>query len=301
MSGQKSWIKRIGREVKVMMGPGCKFKGMFIVLAGFTIVHMSGFVNANEKELFNGDQKQGFLLRSSWVEDKFGLMVQQMEGEIRWLLPETGQYSLYLEVEKISRSFQDPNTRAVALKIQPFEARVCAAGGKEVPLTIEITKGKFENDPLALSTQYRTAYLVLDMMLLTSEKREFVTLQDGSRTTLKITPFSDVKTGDFGVLDIRALRSSVSPYEYRVFPCIGGKGNKGSEVVSFSHTPITVDYYYRWLEGVGGRVTRAVDLRGAMRDTDRKSDYTSLMRIIDDPNQFSSYELHELNIIDIER
>lgn len=278
----------------------CNTNRMLAVVVGCVILWVaSAFTNAVDKKVRKRQKSGRFVLSSTVVEEKFGLVTQQLRGEISWALDEK-DFILHLQIKEISREFQDPNAEAAALKNQPFRGTVLVQRDQEVPLTIEISEGRLESDPLGLSTQYRTAYLIVDMMLATAIKKEFMVSKADGQTTLNVKYPGRAKTGGFGVGDARGLRSSVSPNKFLVFPRMAGKEAKGSDAVYFSHTEATVDYYYRFLDKKSGIATHAVNLEGTLKEKKGKADYEKVLELIDDPKQFESYTLHELTITNVE-
>jgi len=259
---------------------------------------LTGFTQTR-KEAAEKQKPQKFFLSTTVVEGAFGLAVQEIRGELNWVRRDENDLIFDLEARQINREFEDPNTKAVALKNQPFKARVSVSKEKDVPLSIHITEGKFENNPVALSTQYRTAYLILDMMIATPAKKEFVVSKDGSMTTLKLKCPEKVSMGDFGACDVSRLRSSISPDTFMVFPHLAGTKAWGSDLISFSYGELTVSYFYRLLDKENGISTRAINFEGTMKEPMEKADYQKVFEIIDDPNKFSTYELHVLEVTDI--
>ncbi len=274
--------------------------GMLIIASVCSILLASQGPSVDRHIQSVQQQKEArFVLDSSVVEETFGLVTQQIKGRMSWLLKDEKDFVLQLEVTEIKREFQDANDKSVAIKHQAFAGIVSTVKEPNVPISIEISKGKLTDNPIGLSTQYRTVYLILEMMLATVLDWDFTTAKGDHRTVLSITFPDSVKTGDFGVIDASRLRASVSPTKFIVFPRIQNKMVKGSELVSFAHDKLTISYFYRFLDKSAGLATHAVNLEVAVKKKTNKVDYTDAIAILDDPNQFASYNLHELTITNI--
>ena len=203
-----------------------------------------------------------------------------------------------LEVDRISRDFEDPNTERAALRNEPFVAEVCLSQAQDIPLSLEVSRGKIEGDSLGLSTQYRTAYLIIDMMLVTASEKEFQLSRGGLETVMKITGPNQVKTDAYGIVPEANLSSSISPKRFSVWPAIREKRMEGTRMARFYHGK-TIGYFERFLPKGSMVATYAVNLQAALKEGEQKNSYEEVVEAIDAPNKFGSYELHELTITDV--
>lgn len=275
-----------------------------VFMTFFILCVLAMLTGCAEKQETQSPRDQEFVLLSTIDDEEFGLVTEEIKGNIIWFTKHDKNLRFDLEITGINREFENPKTKAQALKNQPFLAKVSLSKEEEIPLSIEITEGKFKDDPLGISTQYRTAYLILDMMLVTAVKKDFIVSKGDSAScsiSLSVTPPDRVRAGDLGVSSVTGLRSSISPSKFLAFPRISRKLIKGWDLVYFPHDRLNINYFYRFLDKETGVATHAVNLEATARRKMGDENYTRMIGVIDDPLNFSSYELHELKVTTAEQ
>jgi len=221
----------------------------------------------------------------------------ESKGEIRWIEQDPNNLKFEVKMAKIITKLTDPNLNEKYPKPPPFTASVCVSKDKDVPFSVEITKGKGNHQ--ALGIQYSTVVTLSDLMFATAIKKEFEVKERGKHNRFKVTYAEDVRLCQFGVRKAFVYSDRTGPNEFVAFPHMTEEGVKGSDLVSFYHSQGEVSYYYRFLDHKTGFATRAVNFRGSVKDAPKQWDYAEMILIADDPKKFSEYDWYELKVSDI--
>lgn len=262
------------------------------------------FANGNQKEKDALKQIHKLSLLSSYFDPEFGQVVREIKGSLTRVILDEDNTFYELEITDMNNVFKNPESKLRALKNQPFFAKVTQSKKQEIPLSIEITNGGLDpND--GLTTQYRTAYMILEMMFLTSAKEDFSVSINSSDSVkspinLNITLPEKINIGGTGAVSVVGLRSSMSPMKFAVVPRINNKKIEGWEFDGFRCDKLNINYFYRFLDKEADMVTHAINIEATLKEKMDGNNYYQKIKTIDDPNQFQMYYLHELQISNVQ-
>lgn len=283
-----------------------------IVILGILLVLSAplGFAETISKESIEYKKVQRFVLSSRFAQEARTIrgpagvvhmganLVGQYKGQLNWLAQDPNAFVLDMKVLEVDLQFPDPQPEEPAqiTKIKPFTARVTMSKEDEATLSIQITEGGIEDNPLGLSEQYKTVYLVLDMMCATAMEKEFIVSKDGWGANLNVTHPNNVKIGQYGVLPVSRVKSSFCPTKFSVFPSMSYKGVEETQLFTFTHGSLNIYLFSRLLDNKTGFATHAVNLEATSKVEMKDKDYIEMMRLLNMPHEFERYLLFELKV-----
>lgn len=225
-------------------------------------------------------------------------LVGQYKGQLNWLAQDPNGFVLDMKVLQVDLQFPDPQPKEPAqiTDVKPFVARVTMSKEDEVPLSIQITEGKIQDNPLALARQYKVAYLILDMMCATVVEKEFIVSKDGWGASLSITLPNKVNIGQYEALPISRIKSSFSPTKFTVLPRMSYKGVEETQLFTFTHGSLNIYLFSRLLDNKTGLATHAVNLEATSKVEMKDKDYVEMIRLLNMPHEFERYLLFELKV-----
>ena len=306
-------VKLLGKsEVnKKMSHLKYKFTTTFMILGVFLILCASPVSGkSGEKKVTHYQKVQRFVLATRSAQETEAIpvgtdvvytganFVNIVKGYINWIEQGDNGFVLAMKIVHVDRQFVDPKPekQAALLHIKPFIADVSMSKGNEVPLSIRITEGKIQDNSLELAMQYRLVYLILDMMCATAVEKEFIVSKDGWGASLSITYPNQVNIDEYGDLPVSRLKSSFSPTNFTLLPRVSYKEVIGSQLFSFTHGSLNIKLFSRLLDKKTGFATHAVNLEATSKVEMKDKDYTEMIRLLNAPDKFQSYNLHELEV-----
>jgi hypothetical protein len=288
-----------------------KFYNKFVV-SGLFIIVFASMVCANSREnKVNKYQKvQRFLLSSRIAQEDNTIrsgskvvymganVVQLVKGRLNWIRQDPNGFALIVEILQIDYEFPDPQPQEPAqiTKIKPFASRVTLSKENEVPISIQITEGGIRDNPLGLSEQYKTVYLILDMMCATAMEKEFVVSKDGWGANLNVTHPNNVKIDQYGVIPVSRINNSFSPAKFTVLPRMSYKGVEKTQLFTFTHGGLNIYLFSRLLDNKTGLATHAVNLEATSKVEMKDKDYVEMITLLNMPHEYERYLLFELKV-----
>jgi hypothetical protein len=229
-------------------------------------------------------------------------LVGQYKGHLNWLAQDPNGFVLDVKVLQVDLQFPDPQPKEPAqiTDVKPFTAHVTMSKEDEVPLSIQITEGGNEENPLGLSEQYKTVYLVLDMMCATALNKEFVVSKDGWGASLNITYPNTVNIGQYGALPASRIKSSFSPTKFTALPRVSHKGVEETQLFRFTHGDLNIHLSSRLLDNKTGFAAHAVNLEATSKVEMKDKDYTEIIRLLNIPHECERYVLLELKVTQVD-
>lgn len=285
-----------------------------IVILGILLVLSAplGFAETISKESIEYKKVQRFVLSSRFAQEARTIrgpagvvhmganLVGQYKGQLNWLAQDPNAFALDMKVLEVDLQFPDPQPEEPAqiTEIKPFTARVTMSKEDEATLSIQITEGGIEDNPLGLSEQYKTVYLVLDMMCATALEKEFIMSKDGWGASLSITYPNQVNIDEYGDLSVSRLKSSFSPTNFTLLPRVSYKEVIGSQLFSFTHGSLNIKLFSRLLDNKTGFATHAVNLEATSKVEMKDKDYIEMINLLNMPHEFERYLLFQLKVTD---
>ena len=293
----------------------CKFKNKFLVPGFFIIVYASTVcANSRENKVNQYQKVQHFLLSSRIAQEDrpirsgtkvihMGANVAQLvKGRLNWIRQDPNGFAVIVEVLQIDYEFPNPQPEDPAriTKIKPFTASATLSKENEVPISIQITEGGIKDNSLGLSEQYKTVYLVLDMMCATVMEKEFVISKDGWGANLNVTYPNNVKIDEYGVLPVSRLKNSLSPAKFTVLPRMSYKGIEETQLFTFTHGGLNIYLFSRLIDNKTGFSTHAVNLEATSKVEMKDKDYLEMITQLNMPHELERFLLFELKVTTVE-
>lgn len=279
------------------------FKSRSSMCGVFSLFLLSTVVaSANQQQADGTPQARRFVFLTREAADEFGLAVQEIRGSITWLSKDEVSSVLHLDFAEIDRTFEKPESMHPALDIKPFLAKASFSRDREVPLEIDILRGRLEEESLGLGVQFRIVYLILEMMFLTADTQDLVVSRNDSQhcpVSLVVTWPDNVGVAGFGDLRTvsrQSLRTSISPSRFSAFPRIDNGMRKGWDFVSLAYDSRNIRYFSRFRDEQADMVIHAVNIRASTKQEMTSEDYSDMLNAIADPDRFSSYNSYELTL-----
>lgn len=220
--------------------------------------------------------------------DDIGIAYQIMKGTIA----ETEEKSSTIYTITIEKIARDAKKTTLLLKCDPFIAKIMVNKGK---CSLTIIKGKMANQ-LDLSNQYRIAYAISDLLLISTITKEIRPCKNA--LFLIADKFQTIETTDFGVISIKELRSAITPSKFRIQPLFEIKYPEVKiekwQLSNFRMDGFNIQYSFKKLNK-SLKVLEAVEIEGSS-ETELKNNEEKGFTILASPEKFLCYRLHKIKL-----
>jgi len=219
----------------------------------------------------------------------------ETKGSISWISRERGKRQFFLIIENITRRVESKEVEQLIIPIKPFKARVEVEESAPVQLRIEMAEEAAKDDAVSLGAQYRTAYLIIEMMFANALDDKIRLAEDSNCPLRFETRVPDkVQIADGVVKPAAYLRNAVAPAEFVASPQIGLKGMKGYHLQSMTYDTMHIKYFYRLVDIESRLASHAVNIEANWNERVDRQKVLAAVERIDDPYQFGTYYMNEL-------
>lgn len=232
-------------------------------------------------------------------EPELGAMQQELEGLLRTVDRPPEPQSFELTISKIARKFSRPETEQQALRMAPCTVAATFSRDERVPAKLRMVSGGLSDDQMALTTQYRTAYLLLDLVLATAPNGTMKALggRKAEPLTFVVTKPKEMHMPEFGTCTLSDMTAYHSPKEFFVAPVTAGETVKEIALHSFTSDSLNFDYSYRCMSALPGIAHKAVSI-SATRPivAPEAARIPEIVAGLANPKNFESYHSYEVSL-----
>ena len=154
-----------------------------------------------------------------------------------------------------------------------------------------------EEDPNAMTKdmQYRVAFLVFEMAMLDVISEQYQLAEDGS-IQLETSVFNYYDKGD-GRRSIRkALTGGIKRTTFKVVPIVRNDTQSEYFYSNIEATEFGMEFQTKRWDIKSGRIIHAVNFRSGFKEKMLKKNIREILEVINQPERFEYYSLHELTI-----